>query len=108
MDKLKPSQLLRLGAKQIKHCRGTYFCRENGNGPIVKACAVGMIAIAKAGSLDVLATEEALGELTKEYSSIRIQGRPFNEDLSDFIATLNDKHKRTPEQIAQRLEKEGY
>ncbi len=98
MDKLKPSQLLRLGAKQVGQCRFRTFVSLEG--VVTQACAYGMMVVAKTGSLDF--------EVCRAFSldGENVLGEATNQVLNEMV-NRNDKQYQTPEEIAQWLESKG-
>ena len=104
MDKLKYSDLLLLGSKQVKQCTKWYF---DHNRTVTEACAIGMMTIAKMGSLDGDILEHEASELDDTMAQLPDPtGRKNN--LSMLITSLNDDEAKTPEQIAEILKQHGY
>ena len=93
-DKLKPSQLLLLGAEQVPQCRCQHFQYEAGTDRVIAACALGTMAIGKAGSLDFEACCTAAKEVVPQATRF-------------MVAYFNDDCGWSPQQIARWLERNG-
>lgn len=100
-DKLKMSALLRLGAKQVKPIRGI-FLAPSKTGKVRGACAIGMMAVAKAGTLDHVECERALAGITGPWD----KDEPGSETLSEINHRF-EQERQSPAQIARWLESEG-
>jgi hypothetical protein len=96
MDKLKPSQYLRLGSKQIEQAYCQYL--HSNHNVVDKACPLGMMAVARAGTLDSKECCKALAEIMDMLPSKYI----------DHIVDMNDRVLKTPKEIADWLEEKGY
>jgi hypothetical protein len=109
MDKLKYSQLLELGSKQVnQQCHGhmfTWQCGESNTYFASAACAIGMMVIGKAGT-----TRQDVGpmgdELFQELRTIVPPGR--RRDLAETIVHWNDQRRWPVDKIKEKLEKLGY
>ena len=104
MDKLKPSELLRLGAQQVKHTKNSYFEYEGDrknpeDAKVTAACALGMIAVACAGSTNY---KQCCEELSKVIDRLR-----ENKVGYVHVEWLNDEENKTPEEISRYLEDRG-
>lgn len=97
MDKLKPSQLLRLGSKQVLHMKNkTFYTAKDNDVTITAACALGMIAIAETGNTQY---EDCINVFYNQIESI-----PLPYELRRKIVDMNDDQNKSPEEIAQYLE----
>ena len=101
MDKLKPSQLLRLGATQVHHVTNDYFVKcDDDDITIIGACALGMMSIAKHGQT------KYCPELSIALSEVKEELKKYNIN-PQVVVTLNDDVGCSPEEIAQWLEHHG-
>ena len=96
MDKLKPSQLLRLGSKQVPKCKKTFF-DMNKEGQVTAACVIGMITIGYTGTTKF---QDNWDKIPKILEMLR------NEYCVDTltITQMNDGYDKSPEYIAKWLE----
>ncbi len=94
-DKLKPSQLLRIGANQIKHIRWNTFRHDRGK--IIGGCALAMMAVAKSGSLMLKDVEIARTEIWNA----------LGRNIGSAVINRNDGKHQSPDQIADWLEGKG-
>jgi hypothetical protein len=101
MDKLKYSQLLRLGRQKVKPIRHQWFTTDDGH-TIVGACVIGMIAVAKTGSLNLLECQATLNGLLDELNN---QSQFLSSQMVDLYEAK--AHKKSPEEVADWLEAKG-
>lgn len=78
------------------------------NGKIVGACAIGMIIIARAGTLDRGDCEETLAEVISELKNIAHYHTTGSRTLSGLVVNRNDENHWPPEEIANELEQLGF
>ena len=108
MDKLKPSQLLLLGASKVRHIRDAFHHIDRRH-QVDAACAIGMMSVAKAGSTDYEDCKKALTLLERELCGLFITthcARP--QTVRAYVVYMNDTLKLSSDEIAERLEKCGY
>jgi hypothetical protein len=101
MDK-KFSTLLRLGAKQVIQTTGTYLDpNTRDNDKVQAACAIGMMAVGRAGTTDYQACRVALNEIIS-----------YLDDKESYmkaqIICWNDTNCLSADQIAEHLEAKGH
>jgi hypothetical protein len=97
MDKMQYSELLLTGSKVVNHIQKAWMLSRKGQ--VHSACAIGMMAVARAGSLDNIACRAELDKLRREL---------VKKELKGLIIGMNDQQKLTPEEIAAKLKEKGH